>query len=76
MKLVNAGQASFPFAFHGYSACASYDRHYWCCPIPGVSLQTCTARTSACFAAPMTQEITLPWGALACRLLRNQRQRL
>ncbi|KAK9828410.1 hypothetical protein WJX81_005410 [Elliptochloris bilobata] len=29
MKLMNAGQASFPFAWHGYSACASYDRHYW-----------------------------------------------
>ncbi len=32
MKLMNAGQASFPFAWHGYSACASYDRHYWSGP--------------------------------------------
>ena len=70
MKLVNAGQASFPFAFHGYSACASYDRHYWYCPFPGTSLQTCTAKQSACFAAPVAHENMLPWGAIACRLFR------
>ena len=29
MKLVNAGSASFPVAWKGYQACASYDRICW-----------------------------------------------
>lgn len=29
MKLVNAGSASFPDAWRGYQACASYDRICW-----------------------------------------------
>ena len=29
MKLVNAGSASFPVAWKGYQACASYDNICW-----------------------------------------------
>lgn len=29
MRITNAGQASFPSAYTGYAAYASYDRRYW-----------------------------------------------
>ena len=29
LQLVNAGKASFPEAWHGYNACASYDLVHW-----------------------------------------------
>ena len=29
MRIVNAGEASYPRAWQGYSACASYDRKFW-----------------------------------------------
>lgn len=29
MRIVNAGQASFPGAWRGYNVCASYDRSHW-----------------------------------------------
>jgi hypothetical protein len=29
MRITNAGQCSFPNAFTGYSAYASYNRQYW-----------------------------------------------
>ena len=73
MKLMNAGQASFPFAWHGYSACASYDRHYWCRPSPYAALQTCKVRQTICVrcAAMMAQEHVLPqasWASTASGL--------
>ena len=29
VRLTNAGEGSFPVAWPGYQACASYDRKYW-----------------------------------------------
>ena len=29
MRITNAGEASYPRAWQGYNACASYDRKYW-----------------------------------------------
>ena len=29
MRIINAGEGSYPRAWQGYNACASYDRKYW-----------------------------------------------
>ena len=76
MKLVNAGQASFPFAFHGYSACASYDRHYWCFPLPVPPYRHAPPGRAPALLPSGAQESMLFWGARALRLLGTQSLRL
>ncbi len=62
MKLMNAGQASFPFAWHGYSACASYDRHYWSGPPLAGSPPSHMQERARCAVSTMPARSSRPRG--------------
>jgi hypothetical protein len=49
MRIVNAGGASYPLAWHGYHACASYDLKHWF-RFPGTSYDEGTGVRAGCLA--------------------------